>query len=112
MSTTIESTSETDRLVALLPEPHRTLVLDCLNARSKRKAHALRNTQARSEAIRAGIIKAIEHHRCQLDVLGPHGRTSFLLKRMQADPGKYGMEKAPDSEVLRTTIDKYMPTSN
>lgn len=109
MNSTIGSTAETDRLVALLPEPHRALVIDCLNARSKRKAHAKKMTTDRSAAIEAGIVKAIEHYLDTKLRNAPHcKRTGYLMERFEAGKWQlFGLKQIPDDETVRRVVDNY-----
>jgi hypothetical protein len=103
---TVESTSETDALIDAMPPEHAVLVRRACDAYSKQCAKALQGTAAHSNKVRTGIANAIKIHRHQLEVLPHHGRTSFLMKRLEVNPVKYGLKQTPDRDLVKTLMDE------
>lgn len=104
-STTALSTEETNRLIDLMPPEHAALARKACDSYQKACAKAAKATSAHSNQVRAGITQAIELHRKQLAVLAHYNRTSYLMKRLQANPVKYGLNQTPDRETVKSLID-------
>lgn len=109
MNVTAGSTAEIDRYVAMLPAEHAAFLRKLCDQHSARQAHALRNTQTRSEALEAKIRQAIEHYAVKkLNDLDHCERTGYLMDRFEAGKWQqFGLKQIPDRETVKREVDKY-----
>jgi len=77
--TTSESTVETNRLLDLLPEPHRSRALRACDVHDSMKAKAAHATAARSADLQALVYAAIYFKEARLKKEKRHNWTSILM---------------------------------
>lgn len=107
MNSTI-APSTANALDGVAPE-YLDLVRRACDAYCKQCEKAKQASGDHSRQVRAGITKAIETHRRQMGKKKPHERTSYLMKHLEANPGKFGLKTAPDSELVKRLIDAAFP---
>gem|GEM_PF-4265560 len=107
MNTTAPSTD--NALDGVAPE-HIDLVRRACNAYSKQCEKAKQASGDHSRQVRAGINKAIGIFHIKLGKLKRHRRTTYLMQRLEANPGKFDLKTAPDRELVKQLIDAAFPT--
>lgn len=100
-TTTSESTVETNRLLELLPEPHRSRSLRACDVHDAMKAKAAHATATRSAECETLVHTAIRVKRARLERVPRHKWTSLLQL--------YYFDKR-DATIDEETIRKYVKT--